>query len=133
MFNIYYSDENQEKKLVSQTSWGFTTRSIGIVVMMHGDNQGLILPPKVAPVQIVIVPLYFKNKTEQVNNKSREVQKELQSRGYRVEVDDRETLKPGKKYNEWEMKGVPLRIEIGPKDLEKNEVRVVRRVDNKKE
>ena len=100
--------------------------------MMHGDNQGLILPPKVAPVQVIIIPLYFKNKTEEVNNKSFEVKKELESKGYRVEVDDRETLKPGKKYNEWEMKGVPLRIEVGPKDLEKEEVRVVRRVDNEK-
>lgn len=100
--------------------------------MMHGDNQGLILPPKVAPVQVIIIPLYFKNKTEEVNNKSFEVKKELEGKGYRVEVDDRETLKPGKKYNEWEMKGVPLRIEVGPKDLEKEEVRVVRRVDNEK-
>ena len=99
---------------------------------MHGDNQGLILPPKVAPVQVIIIPLYFKNKTEEVNNKSFEVKKELEGKGYRVEVDDRETLKPGKKYNEWEMKGVPLRIEVGPKDLEKEEVRVVRRVDNEK-
>ncbi len=107
-----------KKNYVSQTSWGFTTRSIGIVIMIHGDNKGLVLPPKVAPVQIVIIPVFFKKtKKEDLIAKCKEIQKILTGSGLRVEVDDRDSASSGRKYNEWEMKGVPIRLELGPKDF----------------
>jgi prolyl-tRNA synthetase len=96
--------------------------------MVHGDDKGLVLPPKIAPIQIVIVPIYYSEKdSERVRQKADEVEKLLLSKGIRVHVDRRDELTPGFKYNEWEMRGVPLRIEIGPKDLDKEKVTVARR------
>ena len=129
MFDISYEDEDMKSKMPWQASWGFTTRSIGIMIMVHSDNTGLVLPPKVAFKQVVIVPITFSKSAEQVFKKSDELSKLLNSAGIRTEFDDRDNYKPGWKYNDWELKGIPLRIEVGPKDIAKNTVRTVRRVD----
>lgn len=133
MFDIQYLDQKMETKNVVQTSWGFTTRSIGILVMIHGDDKGLVLPPKVALTQVVVMPIYFKNKdNDKLNERCRDIVKVLRDSGIRVELDDRENYTAGWKFNDWELKGTPLRVEMGPKDLESDEVKLVRRVDNVK-
>ncbi|HZI29276.1 MAG TPA: His/Gly/Thr/Pro-type tRNA ligase C-terminal domain-containing protein, partial [Gemmatimonadaceae bacterium] len=109
------------------TSWGVTTRLIGAVVMVHGDEGGLILPPKIAPYQVVIVPIPRGNWRETVLPKAQAIRDELVARGVRVMLDDRDSQTPGWKFNEWEMRGVPLRLEIGPKDIEKSQVVLARR------
>lgn len=125
-FNIKYLDEDQQEKYVWQTSWGTTTRLIGALVMVHGDDRGLNLPPKVAPVQVIIVPIMFDKTKKEVRNKAEDIITILK-KDFRVEIDGRDEYTPGWKFNEWEMKGVPLRLEIGPKDLAKGQVMVVRR------
>jgi len=125
VFNIKFLDEDQQEKYVWQTSWGVSTRLIGGVVMMHGDDNGLVLPPRIAPVQIVFVPIYFSDSMDTVIRKVRELGEKLSE--FRVELDLRETQTAGWKFNEWEMKGVPLRVEVGPKDIKKEQVVIVRR------
>ncbi|MHC2995668.1 MAG: proline--tRNA ligase [Candidatus Atribacteria bacterium] len=125
-FNIKYLDENQQEKYVWQTSWGTTTRLIGALVMVHGDERGLKLPPKVAPVQVIIVPIMFGKTKEKVLDKAESIWNILK-KDFRVEIDARDGYTPGWKFNEWEMKGVPLRLEIGPKDLAQEQVVLVRR------
>lgn len=125
-FNIKYLDENQQEKYVWQTSWGTTTRLIGALVMVHGDERGLKLPPKVAPVQVIIVPIMFDKTKEKVLDKAESIRNILK-KDFRVEIDARDGYTPGWKFNEWEMKGVPLRLEIGPKDLAQDQVVLVRR------
>lgn len=125
-FNIKYLDEDQQEKYVWQTSWGTTTRLIGALVMVHGDDRGLNLPPKVAPVQVIIIPIMFDKTKKEVRNKAEDIITILK-KDFRVEIDSRDEYTPGWKFNEWEMKGVPLRLEIGPKDLAKGQVMVVRR------
>jgi len=133
MFNIQYLDEKNEKKWVWQTSWGLTTRSIGIMIMVHGDDQGLVLPPRIAKVQVVIVPVIFKDsEKDKLVAKAKELEEELNKAGVRAKLDDRTNYSPGWKYNHWELKGVPIRLELGPKDLEKQEVRCVKRFDGSK-
>lgn len=133
MFGINYLDKNMESQLVTQTSWGFTTRSIGVIIMIHGDDKGLVLPPKVAMTQVIFTPIYFKNKNNsELNEKCEQVQTELAKIGIRSDIDTRENQTAGFKFNDWELKGVPLRVELGPKDLEKGEAKLVRRVDNVK-
>ncbi|KAK9509699.1 hypothetical protein O3M35_006955 [Rhynocoris fuscipes] len=133
MFEIIFEDPvTQEKKFVYQNSWGLTTRTIGVLIMVHADNQGLVLPPRVASIQVVIVPCGITaslKKTDKDNlleacNSTYNV---LSKSNIRCELDDRENYSPGWKFNHWELKGVPIRMEIGPKDLEKNQVVVVRR------
>jgi prolyl-tRNA synthetase len=126
-FNIKFLDRDNTEKLCWTTSWGLSWRFLGGLVMMHGDDQGLRLPPKVAPIQCVIVPI-FKSDAEKsiVMETIDRVFKTLKAAGLRVKVDDREET-PGFKFNDWEMRGVPLRIEIGPKDVEKNSVALARR------
>lgn len=124
-FDITFLDEKSEKKFPYQNSWGFTTRTIGIAIMMHSDNKGLVLPPKVAPIQVVIVPILFDKTKEDTINKANKIKESLE--GLRVELDAREEYNPGYKFNDWEMKGVPIRIEFGPKDAEKGHAVVVRR------
>ena len=111
------------------TSWGTSTRMIGGLIMTHGDDSGLVLPPRVAPHQIVIVPIPPRKGdwNEAVLPKAREVQAALRGAGIRVHLDDRDTQQTGYKYADWEMRGVPLRLEIGPKDLEKDQCVLVRR------
>jgi len=130
MFKILYLDENNQEKHVVQNSWGFTTRSIGVMIMNHSDNKGLVLPPKVAQWQVVIIPIHFKESEEeykQLKLKAHELNKHLEENNIRSFVDDRETKKPGFKFNEWELKGIPIRIEIGPKDYQKQSVMMARR------
>jgi prolyl-tRNA synthetase len=125
-FDIQYLDKNNQLQFVWTTSWGLSTRFVGAVIMTHGDDQGLVLPPKLAPYQIVLIPIY-KNDTEKaaVMPVITQVEQELQS--FRLKLDSREEVTPGFKFNDWEMRGVPLRIEIGPKDVQKNSLAFARR------
>ncbi|HEV8440789.1 MAG TPA: proline--tRNA ligase [Methylomirabilota bacterium] len=127
-FGIQYLDRNNSLQHCWTTSWGLSTRFIGAIIMVHGDDQGLVLPPRLAPHQVVIVPIY-KNDTEQgpVLEAVSGVRAELADAGIRVKVDDRDGLTPGFKFNDWEMRGVPLRLEIGPKDIAKGTVALARR------
>jgi prolyl-tRNA synthetase len=125
-FDIQYLDENNALQYCWTTSWGLSTRFIGAIIMTHGDDQGLILPPRLAPIQVVIVPIFRKNEEqEKVMAAVDKVKKELTD--YRVEVDDRTEVTPGFKFNQWELRGVPLRLEIGPKDVAKDSVALARR------
>ena len=127
-FNIQFLDENNTLQYAWTTSWGFSTRFIGAIVMTHGDDQGLIMPPHLAPIQVVIVPIHKSDsETAVVMEKVNRVEAELKAVGVRVKVDDRREVTPGFKFNDWEMRGVPLRIEIGPKDVEKGTVALARR------
>ena len=125
-FNIKYLDEDQQEKYVWQTSWGTSTRLIGALVMVHGDERGLKLPPKVAPVQVIIVPIMFDKTKKEVLEKAESICTILK-KDFRVEIDIRDGYTPGWKFNEWEMRGVPLRLEIGPKDMAQGQVMLVRR------
>jgi prolyl-tRNA synthetase len=127
-FDIQFLDQNNTLQYCHTTSWGLSTRFIGAIIMTHGDDQGLVLPPRLAPIQVVIVPIY-KNVDEKarVMEVTDRVFKELKAAGIRLKVDDREEVTPGFKYNDWEMRGVPLRMEIGPKDVEKGSVALARR------
>jgi len=130
-FDIKFIGKDEKKYYPWQNSWGISTRLIGALVMMHSDDKGLVLPPKVAPTQIVIVPIYSNENKEKVLKKANELKNELNN--YEIILDDRDEYKPGWKYNEWELKGIPLRIEIGPKDIAKNHVVLVRRDNHNKE
>lgn len=121
-FGIQYTDKDNQLKYVHQTSWGMTTRLIGAIIMVHGDNSGLVLPPKVAPTQVMVVPIM--QKKEGVLEKADEIAKALS--GYRVKVDASDK-NPGWKFAEQEMRGIPIRIEIGPKDIEVGQAVLVRR------
>ena len=125
-FNIKFLDEDQQEKYVWQTSWGTTTRLVGALVMVHGDERGLKLPPKVAPVQVIIVPIMFDKTKKEVLEKAESIRTILK-KDFRVETDTRDGYTPGWKFNEWEMRGVPLRLEIGPKDMVQGQVMLVRR------
>lgn len=125
-FDIKYLDSDGERKLAWTTSWGVSTRIVGATIMVHGDDRGLRLPPNVAPIQAVVIPILYKDSGE-VLEKTREVYKRLLKIGIRTHIDDREGFKPGWKYSEYEMMGVPLRVEIGKRDLEKGQVCLVRR------
>jgi len=129
-FGIQFEDKDQTLKYAWQTSWGVTTRLIGAIIMVHGDDSGLVLPPRVAPYQAVVVPIAVGNWKESVLPHAVEITKKLTDAGVRVTLDDREEYTPGWKYAEWEMRGVPLRLEIGPKDVERSQVLSVRR-DNR--
>ena len=123
-FNIKFNNKEGKEEYAYQTSWGISTRLIGATIMAHGDNRGLKLPPKVAPIQAVIIPISMQKKG--VKEKAEELRNILEEK-YRIECDTRENYTPGYKFNEWEMKGVPVRIEIGPKDIENGECILVRR------
>ncbi len=127
-FDVRFQTVDGEHEYVHCTSWGVSTRLIGGLVMMHGDDTGLILPPRLAPIQAVIVPIWRSDEQQElVLTAAREVENELREAGVRVRVDDREGMNPGAKYYEWERKGVPLRLEIGPRDVESGSVMTVRR------
>ncbi len=126
-FNIQYLDEHNELQYVWTTSWGVSTRMVGAVVMSHGDDQGLVLPPRLAPIQVVIVPIWRQDEErELVLQAARAVKERLQGQ-LRVHLDAREELTAGWKFNDWEMRGVPLRIDIGPRDIAKHQVMAARR------
>jgi prolyl-tRNA synthetase len=132
MFSIEFEDEKKEKKLVWQTSWGLTTRSIGIMTMYHGDDKGLVLPPRVANVQVIIIPIPFKGKEQDVVKAATALHDALKKTDIRVQIDARDNYNPGWKFNHWELKGVPIRLELGPKDIENQEARVVLRYNGEK-
>jgi len=127
-FDVKYLDENNSETFAWQTSWGVSWRLIGGMIMTHGDDKGLVLPPKVAPIQVVIIPIYYsKEDKENVLQKACQIKDSLSNNDVRVHLDDREQLTPGFKFNDWEMKGIPIRIEIGPKDIAKNQIVLARR------
>ncbi|MFQ5421951.1 MAG: proline--tRNA ligase [Anaerolineae bacterium] len=127
-FDIEYLDENNTLQYCWTTSWGLSTRFIGAIIMTHGDDNGLILPPRLAPYQVVIVPIFRKEAEKNaVLSTTARIQQELTKAGIRVKVDDRDNLTPGYKFNDWELRGVPARIEIGPRDVVKNSVALARR------
>ncbi|KXS09182.1 cytoplasmic proline-tRNA ligase Prs1 [Gonapodya prolifera JEL478] len=132
MFDIHVLNEKQEKQYVWQNSWGLTTRTIGVMVMVHGDDKGLVLPPRVASIQVVVVPVGITAKATaeeraSIENKAEEIAKTLSQAGIRVKSDTRDNVTPGFKFNHWELRGVPIRLEVGPKDLKANSVRSVLR------
>ena len=133
-YDIEYLDKDQERRKPWSTSWGTSTRMIGGLIMTHGDDLGLVLPPKVAPHQVVIVPIPPRQGdwNEAVLPKCREVQQQLRAAGIRAHLDDRDTQQVGFKYADWEMRGVPLRLELGPKDIEKQQCVLVRRDNREK-
>ena len=127
-FDVKYLDENNVETFAWQTSWGVSWRLIGGMIMTHGDDKGLVLPPKIAPIQVVIIPIYYSNdEKENVLQTACQIKDSLSNNDIRVHLDDREQFTPGFKFNDWEMKGIPIRIEIGPKDIAKNQVVLVRR------
>jgi len=131
-FDITFLDKNKKKQYAWQNTFGMSTREIGVMVAIHGDDKGLVLPPKVAPIQVVIVPIYDSKNREEILKEARKLESELKIK-FRTKLDDREEFSPGFKYNEWELKGVPVRIEIGPKDVKNKRVILVRRDTGKKE
>ncbi|MFB6158722.1 MAG: proline--tRNA ligase [Candidatus Nanohalobium sp.] len=151
-FDITFEDENSDEQTAWTTSWGLSTRTIGALIMAHGDDEGLRLPPSIAPVQTVVVPIYQEDNQEEVMEYAEKVAEELKNadcsceesacssssekcceKGLRVELDDRDHRTPGYKFNEWELKGVPLRVEVGPNEVEDDAVTTVRRDNGKKE
>ena len=128
-FNIQYLDKEGKRKYVWQTSWAETTRVIGALIMSHGDDQGLVLPPQIAPIQVVIIPI---SRESTIVEYCEGIKRELEKENIRVKVDTREEKTVGWKFNEWELKGVPVRIEVGKKEIESGEVTVVRRDNNNK-
>ena len=130
-YEISYETEKGAHAFCHQTTYGMSERLLGALIGVHGDNKGLIMPPEVAPLQVVIIPIIFKGKEQAVLEASTTLYKKLLQENIRSTIDDRE-ITPGNKYYDWELKGVPLRIEIGPKDVEKNELTIVRRDISKK-
>jgi len=127
-FDVKFATKEGSQEHVWATSWGVSTRLMGALVMTHSDDNGLVLPPKLAPIQVVIVPIYrSEEQLDSISQVAKELKRELQLLGVSVKFDDRDTYKPGWKFNEYELKGVPLRIAIGPRDLEKRTVELARR------
>jgi prolyl-tRNA synthetase len=124
-FEVTFQNKDNKEELVYATSWGVSTRLVGGLIMCHGDDKGLILPPRVAPHQVVIIPIFRDDTKDLVMGKVAELVSELKAVSVRVHVDDDEKASPGFKFNEWEMCGVPMRVEIGPKDIEKGQAVVV--------
>ena len=133
-FEVKYADKNNVESFVWQTSWGVSWRLIGGMIMVHGDDKGLVLPPKVAPIQVVIIPIYRSDEEkEKILATCGEIKIVLTARNIRVHLDDRDQVTPGFKFNDWEMKGIPIRIELGPKDLESQNFVLVRRDNGQKQ
>src|SRR6056297_331384 len=133
-FDVKFTDKNGKLDHVWATSWGVSTRLMGALIMAHSDDNGLVLPPKLAPIQVVIVPIYKKDEQiEKISEKANEIKQALENKGITVKYDDRDTQKPGWKFAEYEMKGVPVRLAIGPRDLENGTIEVARRDTLQKE
>ncbi|WP_435097828.1 proline--tRNA ligase [Halarchaeum sp. P4] len=132
-FDLTFSDVDENDRVAHTTSWGLSWRALGALIMTHSDDQGLVLPPTVAPEQVVIVPIWQEETKEDVLQYSAEIAAELEEAGVRVHLDDRDERNPGFKYNEWELKGVPLRLEIGPNEVEDEEITAVHRPDGEQE
>jgi prolyl-tRNA synthetase len=132
-FNITYETKDGKQEHIWTTSYGISGRGIAAVLIIHGDDNGIVLPPKIAPIQVAVVPVPYKGKEEQVNEACRTVASKLEDAGFRVELDLRGDLTPGNKFYYWELRGVPIRIEIGPRDLANGVVTIVRRHTLKKQ
>ena len=133
MFEVQYEDQKGEKKDVWQTSWGLSTRSIGAMIMVHSDNMGLVLPPKVAQIQVVIIPIIKKGDDEAALTANAEkVYADLKSASERIALDDITNYNPGFTYNHWELRGTPISLELGKKDFDKQEMRCCKRHDGLK-
>ncbi len=133
-FDIKFQDKDGKMKVPYCSSWGVSTRMIGGLIMSHGDQDGLIIPPKIAPIQVVIIPIYRKDdEKELVLNKVEELKKQLEKLDIKVFVDDDDQTTPGAKFYNWEIKGVPLRVELGPRDLKNNQIVVVDRLEKNKQ
>jgi len=132
-FGVKFLGKDEKEHVPWYNSWGITTRLIGAAIMTHGDDKGMVMPPRVAPLQAVIVPILFEDSKQKVLDTVRNIKHDLEAHHYDVHLDDREEYSPGWKFNEWELKGVPLRIELGPKDLEKHQCVIVRRDTGKKQ
>jgi prolyl-tRNA synthetase len=128
-FDITYVDEDEHEQVAHTTSWGLTWRAIGALIMTHSDDQGLVLPPKLAAEQVVVVPIWQEDTRDEVLEYAQGVADDLDEDGLRVHLDDRDERNPGFKFNEWELKGTPLRIEIGPNEVEESELTLVHRPD----
>jgi prolyl-tRNA synthetase len=127
-FEIKYLGKDEKEHHAWTTSWGISWRLIGAAILSHGDDRGLVLPPKIAPTQVVIIPIFYKETDQKdISEEATHISSQLERIGIRTEIDDRAQYTPGWKYHEWEMKGVPLRVEIGPKDIQAKHVTVVRR------
>ena len=132
-FDVKFADKDNVEHFAWQSSWGISWRLIGAMIMTHGDDKGLVLPPKVAPIQVVIIPIYRNDEGKyKVLSKVEEIQEYLESKQIRVHIDDRRELSPGYKFNDWELKGVPIRVEIGPKDIEKQAIVIAKRYNKEK-
>jgi prolyl-tRNA synthetase len=132
-FEIKFLNSENNEEFAWQTSWGTSWRLIGAIIMVHGDEQGLILPPMIAPIQIIIIPIYKNNNEKLVKESATLLKNKLSELGYRVFVDERNEYTAGWKYNEWEVKGVPIRINIGQRDIENNTIEIVRRDKKQKQ
>ena len=133
-FDVKFTNKEGKSEYVWATSWGVSTRLMGALIMTHSDDHGLVLPPKLAPTQVVIIPIYKgKDELEKVKIKALEIEKQLKEINVRVKFDDRDTHKPGWKFSEYEFKGVPIRISIGPRDLKNNTIEIARRDKLEKE
>ncbi len=126
-FNITFLDKDEKRKHVWQTSWGISTRLLGALIAVHGDNRGAIIPPKIAPIQVIIVPIPYKGKEKAIEGHVKKIYQALKDAGIRAEVDDRSMYTPGWKFHHWELKGVPLRVEVGPRDVESGGFTMARR------
>jgi prolyl-tRNA synthetase len=126
-FEIKFLDKDTNEQFVWQTSWGISWRVIGALIMVHGDDKGLILPPKISPTQVIIVPIYKDQSKDVVKQKAYELEKKLKDFNIRALTDDRDEYTSGWKFNDWEMKGVPLRVNIGLRDIQENQVELIRR------
>lgn len=132
-FDVKFQNENNKEEFVYATSWGVSTRLVGALIMVHGDDKGLRLPPKVAPIQVVVIPIFKSDEDlEKINSYLKTTIENLQKSGVRVQFDGRKKMSPGYKFNEWEMKGVPIRIEVGPRDMKENNIFIARRDSSEK-
>ena len=132
-FDIRYTDAQEDEQVAHTTSWGLSWRAVGALIMTHSDDQGLVLPPAVAPEQVVIVPIYNEETRATVSEAAATVRSQLEETGVRVTLDDRDERNPGFKFNEWELKGVPLRLELGPQEVDAGTVTAVHRPDGQRE
>jgi prolyl-tRNA synthetase len=131
-FDITYTDEDEDEQVAHTTSWGISWRALGALIMTHSDDQGLVLPPAIAPEQVVVVPIWQSDTRDRVLDYAEEVAADLEDAGVRVELDDRDERNPGFKFNEWELHGVPLRIEIGPNEVDDGTLTLAHRPDSEK-
>ena len=129
-FDVKYENDSGEQKYVHQTTYGMSERLLGATVATHGDDKGLIMPPSIAPIQVVVIPILSKDGSDEIMSAAQKIVKELKSQKIRVKLDDRD-VRPGQKYYDWEIKGVPIRIELGPRDLQSNSFMCARRTGEK--